>query len=337
MEKINLQHGAGGKISNKLVKDFLLEILGDVYCGQLEDSTELDLGAGGMVAFTTDSFVVDPIFFSNGDIGKIAVCGTVNDLAVSGAIPMYLSLSLILEEGFPLESLKKIMISIRDASLEAGIKIATGDTKVVKRGQADKIYINTTGIGQFIHGVPKKTSNILADDAVIVSGLIGNHGISILSTREGLGYENIVSSDCAPLNGMIRSILDRFGDKLHFMRDLTRGGLGSILNEIADSMKLKIMLDEIQLPIQHEVKMASDMLGISPLYLANEGNIVIFAEQEIVKELLKQLHSHRFGTNAQHIGDVTEKGQKGLVELRTRDGGSKQIDYLEDAELPRLC
>ena len=334
-EVIVLDHGSGGKLSNDLVEQIIAPSLKDVYIGEMEDSAVLDV-EHNKIAMTTDSFVIDPIFFKNGDIGKISICGTVNDLVVSGSLPKFLTFSLILEEGFLINDLKKILDSVNKTALEANIKIVAGDTKVVKKGDIDKIAINTAGVGIFKQSHVLKLDNIKTNDDVIVSGYVGNHGIHILSMRAGLGFESNVLSDCAPLNTMLFPIIEKFGDKIHFMRDLTRGGMGSIFNEIAQHINKKIIVEEANIPVQSETKMASEMLGINHLYLANEGNVCIFCDKSISNDVVAELHKCKYGQHASICGQVTNVNS-GAVVMNTIDNHEKVIEFLVNQELPRLC
>ncbi len=333
---IILDHGAGGLLSKKLLDDIIIPILEPVYLGKMEDSGIISLN-GSQVAITTDSFVIDPIFFRNGDIGKLSVCGTVNDIAVSGAKPECISLSYILEEGFPIDKLRKITESIVTTCQEASVSIIAGDTKVVGKGEADQIYINTTGFGTFSSDrSPLSLSKISDNDDVIVSGHVGNHGIHILSMREGLGFESRVLSDCAPLNKAIQAILGKYGDDIHYIRDLTRGGLGSIFNEISNDTQKNITLKEADIPLQHETVMAAEMLGVSPLYLANEGNICIMANPRITESLLQDLQAMEYTKHAALCGKVY-KSEDPKVLFQQEDGTLSILDFLKGAELPRLC
>ncbi len=330
------EHGTGGLLSKELLDNVIIPNLSPVYLGKMEDSGIAPF-TGDRIALTTDSFVVDPIFFGNGDIGKLSICGTINDLAVSGAIPKYLTLALILEEGLPIEDLIKILNSICKTCQEANVQILAGDTKVVRKGEADKIYINTAGIGYFPSERQALTlSNIKEFDDIIVTGLIGNHGIHILSFREGLGFEHKVLSDCAPLNLVIEDILNEFGTKIHYMRDITRGGVGCIFNEIASEISLSIHMDEKSIPKQHETIMAAEMLGIDPLYLANEGSICIFCDPSISEKLVDTLTKYDYTKHAQVCGSVKKTGDVNVC-LNSLDGEIKVIGYLQGKQLPRLC
>jgi hydrogenase expression/formation protein HypE len=332
---IELDHGTGGALSQELIGGLIAPRLGSVHEGRMEDSAVLDI-AGGRIAMTTDSFVVDPIFFGNGDIGKIAVCGTVNDLAVSGAAPRYLTLALVLEEGFPIRGLERVLDSVREAATEAGVAIVAGDTKVVRAGEVDRIFINTAGVGELTRDVQLGMEHVSPGDAVIVTGQLGNHSIHILSLREGLGFEQRIGSDCAPLNGMVDTLLDAHAADVHCMRDITRGGLGTVLNEMADGASASIWIDEERLPILHETSMAADMLGVNPMYLANEGNLCVFVDGAAATDVLELLRSHPYGQAAEIVGVVGERGDP-PVALRHADGTQSTIELLRGAELPRLC
>ena len=329
-------HGTGGLLSKELLDKVIIPKLSPVYLGKMEDSG-IAPSLGDNIALTTDSFVIDPIFFGNGDIGKLSICGTINDLAVSGAIPKYLTLSLVLEEGFSLEHLNQILDSICKTCKEANVHILAGDTKVVRKGEADKIYINTAGVGFFPNGRQALTlSKIKEGDHIIVTGPIGNHGIHILSLREGLGFENKVLSDCAPLNLIIEDILLKYGTKIHYMRDMTRGGLGCIFNEIASEASLSINLEEDSIPIQYETVMAAEMLGIDPIYLANEGNICIFCDPSISKDLIATLKNHDYTRYANICGSTVNTGNVDVC-LNNGKGEVKIVGYLYGNPLPRLC
>lgn len=336
LNSIVLDHGSGGLLSQDLVANIIAPTLGDRYLGKMEDSAVLELEKS-TIAMTTDSFVVDPIFFKNGDIGKMAVCGTVNDIAVSGAKPLYLTLGMVIEEGFFMKDLITILNSIRTASQEANVFIVAGDTKVVKKREIDKIFLNTSGIGIFTDGDTQLSyQKIQSNDAVIVTNWLGNHSIHILSLREGLGYETKVASDCAPLNNMIHKVIKVSGSGIHYMRDLTRGGLGSALNEIASAVKKGIRVNLYSLPIQHETKMASDMLGISPIYLANEGCLCIICDPKIADKVIMTLRVHKYGSQAVKVGFITDERPSTVIGIN-RDGDMQVIDHLYGKELPRLC
>ncbi len=332
---IELDHGTGGGMSQELIGELIAPRLGDVHSGRMEDSAVLEVETD-RIAMTTDSFVVDPIFFGGGDIGKIAVCGTVNDLAVSGAIPRYLTLALVLEEGFPIADLERIIDSVREAASEAGVAIVAGDTKVVRRGEIDKIFINTAGVGEVPDGVDLGMSKVAVGDAVIVTSWLGNHSIHILSLREGLGFEERISSDCAPLNGLVWNLLEEHPAEVRCMRDITRGGLGTVLNEMADAAGVSIRIEEERLPIQHETAMAANMLGVNPMYLANEGNLCLFVDGSRAEEILDTVRLHPYGRSAAIVGTVGERRER-PVALQRGDGTETAVEVLYGAELPRLC
>lgn len=335
-DTILLDHGTGGFLSKELLDKIIIPGLSEVYLGKMEDSGIAPI-MGDSIALTTDSFVIDPIFFGNGDIGKLSVCGTINDLAVSGAIPKYLTLALILEEGYSITHLKKILESICKTAKEADVHILAGDTKVVRKGEADKIFINTAGVGFFPNKRKALTlSNIKEGDHIIVTGFVGNHGVHILSLRDGLGFEEKILSDCAPLNLVIENILNNYEDKIHYMRDITRGGLGCIFNEIASDISLSIYLEEVAIPIQYETIMATEMLGIDPLYLANEGNICIFCDPIISEYLVSTLKNHDYTKHAKICGVVKNTGNSDVC-LINQDSSTRIITYLQGKQLPRLC
>ncbi|MEU2258170.1 hydrogenase expression/formation protein HypE [Nocardia xishanensis] len=332
--KIQLDHGTGAALSNELV-DFIAETLSDVYVGEMEDSAVLPV-QGSRIAMTTDSFVVDPPFFGNGDIGKIAVCGTVNDLAVSGASPRYLTLGMILETGLPFDHLYRVLTSIRETAREAGVQIVCGDTKVVRAGEADQLYLNTSGVGFFARE-PLRMDSVRSGDAVILSGPLGNHTVHLLSIREGLGFESRVLSDCAPLNTMIDRLFAAVPPgSIHSMRDVTRGGLSAVLHEYAGRSDKAIMIEAPALPIQHETAMAADMLGINPLHCANEGCLAIFVDPDATDDVLAALHGHEYGRHAAAIGEVTARDGAAVI-LRDAEGRESTLQPLRGAELPRLC
>jgi hydrogenase expression/formation protein HypE len=338
---IQLDHGTGGGMSQELIGELIAPRLGAVHSGRMEDSAVLELNCT-RIAVTTDSFVVDPLFFGNGDIGKLAVCGTVNDLAVSGAVPRYLTLSLVLEEGFPLADLERVLDSVREAATAARVEVVAGDTKVVRAGEVDKLFINTAGVGVFEREVQLGVSRVAPGDAVIVTGWLGNHSVHILSIREGLGFEERVLSDCAPLDGLVWSVLEEYAPHVHCMRDITRGGLGTVLNELADGAGVSIRIEERRLPIQHETAMAADMLGLNPLYLANEGNVCMFVAQEAAAEILELVRWHPYGRAAQIVGAVRESAGGAApngspVTMVRTDGAEAVVELLYGAELPRLC
>jgi hydrogenase expression/formation protein HypE len=298
------------------------------------DSAVLETG-GLRLAFTTDTFVVSPLFFPGGDIGKLAICGTVNDLAMSGAKPHWLSAAFVLEEGFPLEQLRRIVESMRRTADEAGVRIVTGDTKVVDRGKGDGVFINTAGVGIVPKELNVNPSQVAAGDAILVSGDLGRHGIAIMSVREGLQFEGALESDCAPLGDLVESLAP-LGADLHCLRDLTRGGLAAALNEIAGDVRVGIRLEENSIPVGGPVAGACEMLGLDPLYVANEGRIVVFVPQARADEALAILRRHRYGSQASLIGQVVAE-HPGVVELRSPLGGGRIVDLLSGEQMPRIC
>ncbi|HVR04473.1 MAG TPA: hydrogenase expression/formation protein HypE [Solirubrobacteraceae bacterium] len=334
-ETIQLDHGTGGGMSQELISELIAPRLGAVHAGRMEDSARLHLESPD-IAFTTDSFVIDPIFFGNGDIGRLAVCGTVNDLAVSGATPRYLTLSLVLEQGLPLADLARILDSVREAAVEADVAVVAGDTKVVRGGEVDKLFINTAGVGEFIDTGELGVAAVRPGDAVIVTGWLGNHAIHVLSLREGLGFEQRVLSDCAPLDGLVWNVLEDYSRQVHCMRDITRGGLGTVLNELASGAGVSIRIEEHHLPIQHETAMAAAMLGLDPLYLANEGNICMIVDGDAAIEILEVVRWQARATAPRIVGAVHERCGSAVTMVRG-DGSETVVELLYGAELPRLC
>jgi hydrogenase expression/formation protein HypE len=332
---IELEHGTGGGMSRELIEGVIAPRLGTAHAGCMEDSAILGLQFTS-IAMTTDSFVIDPIFFTGGDIGKLAVCGTVNDLAVSGATPRYITLSLVLEEGLPIDDLTRVLDSVRETAIAAEVAVVAGDTKVVRSGQLDKLFINTSGVGELGRELRLGAARVRPGDAVIVTGWLGNHSIHILSLREGLGFEQQVLSDCAALDGLVWNVLEEFAPHVHCMRDITRGGLGTVLNELAAAANVSIQVDEGHLPIQPETAMAADMLGLNPLYLANEGNICMLVDGELAQEILELVHWEPRGRHGQIVGRVRERAGS-AVTLRRRDGSESVLEMLYGAQLPRLC
>jgi len=332
---IVMGHGGGGKLGNELVEHLFLPAFRNPALENLGDAAVLDLGAGKL-AMSTDSFVVQPLFFPGGSIGELAVNGTVNDLAVSGATPKYLSASFILEEGFPLAQLAAIVDSMAAAAKNAGVQIVTGDTKVVERGHGDGCYINTAGIGVLRAGVQVGPHRAQPGDAILISGTIGDHGMAIMSVREGLEFESQIRSDCAALNGMIAAVLDAAAGSVHAMRDPTRGGLASTLNEIAHASGVGIAIDEMSLPVRPEVQSACELLGLDPVYVANEGKAVFIVDEEAAGVVLDLLRGHPLGRNAARIGQVTAE-HKGLLVARTAMGSNRVIPLQIGEQLPRIC
>lgn len=332
---IVMGHGGGGKLGNELVEHLFLPAFRNPALENLGDAAVLDL-ASGRLAMSTDSFVVQPLFFPGGSIGALAVNGTVNDLAVSGADPMFLSASFILEEGFPLANLAAIVQEMAAAAANAGVKIVTGDTKVVERGHGDGVYINTAGVGLIRPGISVSPLHAMPGDAILVSGTIGDHGMAIMSVREGLEFESQIRSDCAALNGLIAGVLNAAGNAVHAMRDPTRGGLASTLNEIATSSRVGMALDERTIPVRPDVQSACEMLGLDPVYVANEGKAVFIVAPESADTVLSVLHAHPLGRNAARIGAVTADHPRMLV-ARTAMGANRVISIPVGEQLPRIC
>ncbi len=332
---ILLGHGSGGTLTNQLIRTVFQDALHNPILDEMLDAAILDLGPG-RVAFTTDSFVVDPIFFPGGDIGKLAVCGTVNDLAVSGAVPLYLSSAFIIEEGFPLADLQRIVNSMQAAASTAGVRVVTGDTKVVGRGGADKIFINTAGIGVVPPGRDLSPRRIQPGDLVLVSGTLGDHGLTILAQREGLAFTTPVVSDCTPLNRIASAVMEAGGEAVRCMRDPTRGGLATTLNELATQGGQGILVQETLIPLRREVVGACEMLGLDPLYLANEGKVIVIVAPEAADKVLDAMCSLPEGQGAVAVGRVTGS-DRGLVLLETELGATRIMTMLEGEPLPRIC
>ena len=331
-DKVLLAHGSGGKLMHDLIQSFLPDI-GNQLLEKMDDAAVFNVK--GKVAFTTDSYIVNPIFFPGGDIGKLAVCGTVNDLSMSGAKPLYLSLAFIIEEGLPIADLKKILASIKKATAEADVKIVTGDTKVVNKGSADKIFINTAGLGMVPEGVNISASNAKPGDKVILSGNIGDHGIAVLSQREGLKFNTPIPSDCAPLNNLVADML-KTTKNIHCMRDPTRGGLATTLNDFAERSKVGIRIEEGKIPIAKAVLAACELLGLDPLYIANEGKLAAVVPAKDADALLAAMKKNKYGRTAVIIGEVT-KEHSGRVVMKTALGASRIIDMPVGELLPRIC
>ncbi len=332
-DKITLAHGAGGKISQELMEEIILPEFGNPLLNELHDGAVLKLN--GETAFTTDSYVVRPLFFPGGNIGKLAVCGTVNDLAMTGAVPRYISAGVILEEGFPMDALKQIVHSMRLAADEAGVSIVTGDTKVVGRGQADGIFINTAGVGEILPGVHVSPKRVKPGMKVILSGYIGDHAVTVLAQRHKLELPETIKTDCAPLAGMTQAML-KAEPNIAVMRDPTRGGIAAVLNEIAGASHTGIIIDEDSIPIRPEVQGVCDILGFDPLYLANEGKAVAFVPAESADRILDAMHSHPYGQHACIIGEVNDEAP-GQVGLRTSIGGIRIVDMPLGNLVPRIC
>ena len=332
--EIVLAHGSGGKLSHQLMEKMVLPQFRNELLEPLHDGAIFSIG-GQRVAFSTDSYVVNPIFFPGGDIGKLAVHGTVNDLAMCGARPLYLSVGFILEEGIPMEDFWRVVQSMREAASVAGVMLVTGDTKVVDRGKADKIFINTSGIGVIPDGINISPSRTHPGDKIIISGAMAVHGMAIMSVREGLEFETEIASDTAPLNSLVEAMLATKID-IHVLRDPTRGGIASALTEIAQSAKVGMLLDEARIPISEEVKGACEILGLDPLYVANEGKLLALVAAQDVDLVLIAMKSHPLGEQAAVIGEVT-RDHPGFVMMKTRVGGTRVVDMLSGEQLPRIC
>lgn len=334
MKLVQLAHGSGGKLSHDLVQQLMVPAFSNPALNTLHDGAQLDT-AGSRLAFSTDSYVVNPRFFPGGDIGKLAVCGTVNDVAMNGAKPMYLSAGFIIEEGFSLEELGKIVDSMSKTAAAAGVFIVTGDTKVVEKGAVDGIYINTSGIGFIPAGVDIAPSRVKPGQDIIVNGFIGDHSIAVMSERHGLVLPSVIQSDCAPLGSLVEKILHA-APRIALLRDPTRGGLATTLNEIACQANVGIMIDENAIPVRPEVQAVCDILGFDPLYLANEGKVVVFTDESDTQAVLKAMVSHPDGCHARIIGKTASR-PAGQVGLRTGIGGIRLLDMLTGDQLPRIC
>ncbi|MFC1987652.1 hydrogenase expression/formation protein HypE [Chloroflexota bacterium] len=332
-DKILLAHGSGGKLAQDLIRNSFLPALDNPVLSPLDDSATFE--ANGRLAFTTDSYVVQPIFFPGGNIGKLCICGTVNDLAMAGAVPHYLSLAFIIEEGLLTNDLERVINSIKETAEAAGVNIVTGDTKVVDRGCADKLFINTAGIGIVPPGVDISGHHAQPGDVIILSGTIGDHGIAVLSQREGLNFMTKLESDCAPLNGLVAEMLG-ISAGIRCLRDPTRGGLASTLNELAEQSGISISIEEAKIPVREEVAGACEMLGLDPLYVANEGKLVAIVDRKDAEAILEQMQKNQYGQNAAIIGEVREK-HRGRVTMKTSFGTSRIVDMLVGELLPRIC
>lgn len=331
--RILLAHGGGGRLTNQLIENFFLKAFANPFLLQKHDATRLNLPTG-KIAVTTDSYVIRPLFFPGGDIGSLAVNGTVNDLAMSGARPLYLSVGFILEEGLALEALWKITLSIQAAAERAGVVIVAGDTKVVDKGKADGVFINTTGIGVIEHNLVIAPSSVKENDAVLLSGDIGRHGMAIMAVREGLEFESQIESDCAPLSAAVFEMINA-GIDVHCLRDLTRGGLASSLNEIAAAAQKEIFIDERKIAVREDVASACEMLGLDPLYVANEGRFAAFLPKEQAQQAVAILQKYEGGTGATVIGEV--KAGRPVVSMKSKIGATRIVDMISGEQLPRIC
>jgi hydrogenase expression/formation protein HypE len=332
--KILLDHGSGGKISHKLIGEIMLPIFDNPILSPLNDGAIFDI-KGNRLAFSTDTYVVDPIFFPGGCIGDLAINGTVNDLAMCGATPLYLSVGLVIEEGFPMTDLEKILKKMSVAAEKAGVKVVTGDTKVVTKGAADKIFINTSGIGQIPEKVDISGHRACPGDKIIVSGSIAEHGVAVLTQREGMTFDSAVFSDTAPLNHLVNKMLSVSRD-IHVLRDPTRGGVATALNEIAGKSDVGIRIYEEKIPLKDNVAGICELLGLDPIYIANEGKLLAFVEPDHADAVLKAIMEDDFGKDASIIGEVVSD-YHGKVVMQTSIGGTRIIDMLTGDQLPRIC
>ncbi len=337
---ITLAHGGGGKAMRDLIDDVFIEAFDNPALNTLEDQARfslVDLAAyGDRLAITTDSYVIDPIFYPGGDIGKLSICGTVNDLAVGGATPLYLTCGMIIEEGMQVETLRKIVASMAQTAQEAGVCIVTGDTKVVNRGSCDKLFINTAGVGIIAENIQLGSDQAQAGDTILVNGLLGDHGAAILNARGDMKLTSPIESDCAPLQGLIQTLLQA-APNTRFIRDATRGGIASVLNEIADSSSVAIEIAEEKTPIRSEVKGFCEILGLDPLYLANEGKIVCVVPPEETDAALSAMKTHKYGKDSVQIGHILAGGRAGRVHMQTGFGGKRIVDMMIGEQLPRIC
>ena len=333
-DRITLGHGGGGTLTNKLLQEGVFSILGNELLDEHHDGAMLDLK--GPVAFSTDSFVISPIFFPGGDIGELAVNGTVNDLTMCGAIPQYLSLSFIIEEGLMMDDFWRILYSVKEACAQAKVQVVTGDTKVVERGKGDQVFINTTGVGHIHEKAKIQMSRVEAGDLIIVSDQVATHGIAIMSVREGLEFESDILSDTRPLNRSVVPLIEKFGSAIHLLKDPTRGGLASIFNEIVRDTNLGILLDEKKIPINPQVKGACEMLGLDPLYVANEGVFVAIVSADNAEEILTELREMEGGGHAAIVGKVVSDHKRQVV-IRSGIGGKRVVNMLVGEQLPRIC
>ncbi|WP_018904280.1 hydrogenase expression/formation protein HypE [Variovorax paradoxus] len=332
---VDMGHGAGGRAAAQLIEELFLAAFDNEYLRQGDDGAVLAIPAGARLVMATDGHVVSPLFFSGGDVGSLSVHGTINDVAMCGAVPLYLAASFILEEGFPLADLKRIVDSMAAASRAAGVPVVTGDTKVVEKGKGDGVFISTTGVGVVAAGVHISGANARPGDAVLLSGSIGEHGVAVLSKRESLDFETTVSSDSAALHGLVAAMLAA-SDGVRVLRDPTRGGLATTLNEIARQSNVGMLLDEAAIPVLPQVEAACELLGLDPLYVANEGKLVAVCAPDAANAVLAAMRAHPLGANAVRIGSVTEDPHR-FVQMETSFGGRRVVDWLSGEQLPRIC
>jgi len=335
-KKILLGHGSGGKLTHNLIENLFVRHFHNPVLANQTDSALLSLDSAH-VAFTTDSFVVDPLFFPGGNIGKLAIAGTVNDLAVSGAKPLYLSASFIIEEGFDFNDLEKIVQSMAEEAKKAGVQIVTGDTKVVNKGKCDKVFITTTGLGTLSSQLKhiSTAKKVKTGDKIIINGTIGDHGMAVLAAREFLNLKSAITSDCACLNHLIDKAVN-ISDQIHFMRDATRGGVATVLTELAEITGMGIEIDEQHIPVNENVRGMCELLGYDPLYVANEGKVIIVVASEHTEQVLKAIKSDRLGSNSSVIGEIVDD-HPGRAWIKTTIGGKRILDMLAGEQLPRIC
>lgn len=334
LDKILLDHGSGGQLSDNLIKELMLPAFNNSVLNSLGDGAVFNI-EGAKLAFSTDSYVVDPLFFPGGSIGDLAVNGTVNDISMCGAEPLYLSAGLIIEEGFSVDDLEKIIHDMAKAAQKAGVKIVTGDTKVVQKGAVDKIFINTSGVGAIFYKGDISGASAKPGDKIIVSGTIADHGMTILTQREGLKFESEIKSDSAPLNTMVKKMLE-VSDNIHVLRDPTRGGVGTVLNEIAEQSQAGIDIFEEAIPVANQISGICELLGFDPLYVANEGKLIAVVSADDAPAVLETLQADEFGKDACMIGEVTGE-HPGKVHMKTRIGGERIVHMLSGEQLPRIC
>jgi len=333
-ERILLAHGSGGKLSYNLIRELFLPPFHNPILATLADAAIFSR-QGMSLAITTDSYVVDPIFFPGGDIGSLAIYGTINDLAMGGAEPLYFSIGFILEEGLPVEELKVVVNSVKEAAQQCGVEIIAGDTKVVSRGKGDKVFINSTGLGVVREGVELSVDKVSVGDNIVINGFIGEHGIAVMSQREGLEFDTLIKSDAAPLWELVSQMLEA-SQGLHLLRDPTRGGVATVLNEVVSGRDFGIRLEEASLPIGEGVLGACELLGLDPLYVANEGKLIAFCKPDEVDTILAAMKRHPYGREARVIGEVVAT-PPGKVIMKTRVGGTRLLDMLTGEQLPRIC
>ena len=335
-DKIVLNHGNGGRMMHDLIENMFVRNFSNKVLNEQTDSAVIDIDDAS-ISFTTDSFVVDPIFFPGGDIGKLAVCGTVNDLSVSGANPLYLSVSFIIEEGFPMKDLERIVLSMAKEAHKAKVSIVTGDTKVVNRGKCDKIFINTSGIGTIDkkdRSIGKGTK-IRPGDKIIINGTIGDHGLAVMNARESFNFKTSILSDCASLNSFIRTILEN-SSQVKFMRDPTRGGVATVLNELVQKKTFGIEIEETSIPVSEDVRSMCEILGYDPLFIANEGKVVLIAGEKECSKILRVMKDDKLGKKSRIIGEIVDD-HHGKVVLNTMTGGKRIVDIMTGEQLPRIC